>query len=157
MSHNGWIGVDLDRTLAHYDTWVNETHIGEPILPMVERIQEWLAQGIEVKIVTARVSRHEVGVVRAIEDWCIKHIGQALPITNAKDWNMIELWDDRAVQVIPNTGERADALDRIGLARMIIASEIGDAIAAHDSGETVNPIVRANFVVDAIFNNEPQG
>jgi len=29
-------------------------------------------------------------------------------ITHAKDHKMIELWDDRVVQVIPNTGERAD-------------------------------------------------
>jgi hypothetical protein len=27
-----------------------------------------------------------------------------LEVTNAKDMDMIELWDDRAVQVIPNTG-----------------------------------------------------
>ncbi len=34
----------------------------------------------------------------------MKHIGKELEITNVKDFGMIELWDDRAVQVIPNTG-----------------------------------------------------
>ena len=29
----------------------------------------------------------------------------SLEITNAKDMDMIELWDDRCVQVIPNTGK----------------------------------------------------
>lgn len=37
MSDNGWIGVDLDGTLAHYDHWRGETHIGPPIAPMVDR------------------------------------------------------------------------------------------------------------------------
>jgi hypothetical protein len=49
-------------------------------------------------------------VKRHIEAWCIKHIGQSLPITCQKDYGMIELWDDRCVQVIPNTGRTiADA------------------------------------------------
>ncbi len=31
-----------------------------------------------------------------------------LEITNSKDLAMLELWDDRCVQLIPNTGRRAD-------------------------------------------------
>ena len=31
-----------------------------------------------------------------------------MPITNKKDHLMKELWDDRAIQVVQNTGERAD-------------------------------------------------
>lgn len=27
----GWIGVDLDGTLAHYSGWSDPDHIGEPI------------------------------------------------------------------------------------------------------------------------------
>ena len=34
----GWIGVDLDGTLAHYGGWIGPDHIGDPIAPMVERI-----------------------------------------------------------------------------------------------------------------------
>jgi hypothetical protein len=34
-----------------------------------------------------------------------------IPITCCKDRGMIELWDDRAVQVIENTGERVDGKD----------------------------------------------
>ena len=34
--------------------------------------------------------------------------GEVLPVTNCKDFGMIELWDDRAVQVVFNTGIRAD-------------------------------------------------
>jgi hypothetical protein len=112
MSSGGWIGVDLDGTLAHYDGWVSENHIGEPIKPMVNRVKKWLAEGQEVRIFTARVHGHLKPIIGGglsdtitpIENWCIKHIGQILEVTNVKDFGMIELWDDRAVQVIPNTG-----------------------------------------------------
>jgi hypothetical protein len=40
----------------------------------------------------------------AIAEWCRKHLGYVLPITNVKDYGMVELWDDRAVQVEMNTG-----------------------------------------------------
>lgn len=112
----GWIGVDLDGTLAEYDHWRGETHIGKPIPLMVERVKQWLASGKTVKIVTARVSTgtgdralSAVATIRgAIERWCYEHIGVQIEVTCCKDFRMIELWDDRAVQVIPNTGERVD-------------------------------------------------
>ncbi len=109
-----WIGVDLDGTLAHYDGWVALDHIGEPIPKMVERVKGWLAEGKHVKIFTARA---EVGVqtlfeqevaVQTIQYWCVQHLGQVLLITATKDLYMIELWDDRCVQLVPNTGRRVD-------------------------------------------------
>lgn len=115
-----WIGVDLDGTLAHYGGWVAPDHIGEPITPMVERVKLWLAEGKEVKIFTARVDESTVALTmsgehgkllenveqirRLIQDWCEEHIGVRLPVTNQKDYGMIELWDDRAVRVKINTG-----------------------------------------------------
>lgn len=118
MAHNnGWIGVDLDGTLAEYNGWKGANHIGAPIGPMVARVKEWLLQGVDVRIMTARVShdgttarvRECEEARRAIEIWCGLHLGRALPITCTKDYSMVELWDDRAVQVVPNTGKRADA------------------------------------------------
>lgn len=110
----GWIGVDLDGTLAVYNGWMDGV-IGEPIPLMVERVKVWLRAGITVKIVTARVGRPEPGRVlntrekieeirRQIEDWCEEHIGQKLEVTNEKDYAMVELWDDRVVRVEQNTG-----------------------------------------------------
>lgn len=113
----GWIGVDLDGTLARYDGWKGEDHIGEPIEGMVKRVIEWQAAGFDVRIFTARVTENLTGnksrldpeqIRTIIKKWCVKHLGFSLPITNVKDFHMIELWDDRCVQVIPNTGERAD-------------------------------------------------
>jgi hypothetical protein len=113
MSENTWIGVDLDRTLAFYDEWRGAGHIGAPIQKTVDRVKAKLAEGIEVRIFTARVSPvhppHEVAAARlGIENWCRIHIGRALPITHEKDMHMWELWDDRAVQYIPNTGDTID-------------------------------------------------
>ena len=103
---SGWIGVDLDGTLAHYEGW-NNGEIGEPLVPMLERVKEWLSNGMVVKIVTARVAPgpDPRGGRADIEAWCLKHIGRVLEVTCQKDFGMIELWDDRVIQVMPNIGE----------------------------------------------------
>src|ERR1700761_8326794 len=111
--NGGWIGVDLDGKLAKYDRWIGPHHIGEPIPKMVERVKKWLSQSRDVRIFTARASDPDPRVIKTIQSWCLLHIGQELPVTNVKDYEMIELWDDRAVQVIPNTGERADGADSL--------------------------------------------
>lgn len=113
--NSGWIGVDLDGTLAEYHGWKGVDRIGKPIPAMVERVKKWLEQGREVRIFTARVylspfpsreRQDEVALaISTIDKWCIEIFGQALPITNIKDFGMIELWDDRAVRVKINTGE----------------------------------------------------
>jgi hypothetical protein len=111
MGHAGWIGVDLDGTLAHYDEWRGVFHIGEPVPAMVARVKRWLAEGREVRVMTARVSRlggEALDARQVIELWCHQHIGRKLPVTHEKDFAMIELWDDRAVQVTPNTGTPID-------------------------------------------------
>jgi hypothetical protein len=123
MMSKAWIGVDLDGTLAHYDEWRGPDHIGEPVPAMVERVKKWIEMyGPEgVKIFTARVDGGEVALSmgnkegehfkdvermkQLIRDWCQKHIGVRLEVTNKKDYGMIALWDDRAVRVIPNTGQ----------------------------------------------------
>ncbi len=106
----GWIGVDLDGTLAEYHGWKGVEHIGAPIQPMLDRVKCWLAEGKDVRIFTARVGdrRQKMQATHYIMRWCEKHIGQPLAVTNVKDFGMVELWDDRAVQVEMNTGRRMD-------------------------------------------------
>lgn len=117
---SGWIGVDLDGTLAKYEGWQGPEHIGEPITPMVDRVKRWLNEGKEVRIFTARMSGPRADVLEVsrtmelILEWTKKHIGTALPATCVKDYGMIELWDDRAVQVEMNTG-RAIGQSTMGL------------------------------------------
>lgn len=105
FTKQGWIGVDLDGTLAHYDGWIDETHIGMPIRPMQDRVMNWLAEGQEVRIFTARVSNDPTGrIKRLIQSWSLAHLGAILEVTCSKDYAMIELWDDRAIQVKVNEG-----------------------------------------------------
>jgi len=109
LAQRGWIGVDLDGTLAHYDRWVGPEHIGAPIPEMVERVQNWLARGVDVRIFTARVGplqTHECvkKAITAINIFCLENFNQRLAITATKDLHMIELWDDRCVCVKRNVG-----------------------------------------------------
>ena len=99
---SGWIGVDLDGTVAYYDGWKSPSHIGDPIPRMAERVRQWLAKGQEVRIVTARAGVPEL--IAPVQAWCLKHFGVELPVTDRKDFRMIALYDDRAVQVEYNTG-----------------------------------------------------
>lgn len=115
MSH-GWLGVDLDGTLAEYYGWRPDGGIGAPVPLMLERVKRWLKEGKDVRIVTARVNPagrkdfpEQFAIQRKlIAAWCLQHIGKELPVGYEKDLKMIELWDDRAVQVEPNTGRRVD-------------------------------------------------
>ena len=101
---SGWIGFDLDGTLAKHGSWQGPNHIGEPIPEMIERVRGYLRRRIEVRIVTARASTGDPATIAAIEHWCISCIGQVLPITCSKDYQMLCLFDDRAIAVETNTG-----------------------------------------------------
>lgn len=107
-AQQGWIGVDLDGTLAKYTVWEGADHIGDPIPLMLGRVESWLSAGIDVRIFTARVGPQPNGedvVARAaIEAWCLKHLGRVLPVTATKDYHCLTIWDDRAVTVEANTG-----------------------------------------------------
>ena len=107
---NGWIGVDLDRTLAVYNGWKGLEHIGEVIEPMKARVLNWIERGRTVKIMTARVSRisddERAVIEKAIKLQLIENGMPVLEITCVKDYGMFELWDDRAVSVEANTGKQ---------------------------------------------------
>lgn len=126
--HDGWIAVDFDGTLAEYHGWTGPADLGKPILPMVELVKLWLKQGREIRIFTARCwpitepisperdlisflgtgRQHSalsaVVAIEAIRAWCKEHLGQVLTVTCIKDLDMLELYDDRARQVVSNTG-----------------------------------------------------
>ena len=99
---------------------------------MLERVKRWLDEGKDVRIFTARVNREGIALATAnvdgataveecIRQWCEKHVGRALPITCCKDYGMIELWDDRCIQVIPNTGRTI--ADEIESERMALSGK----------------------------------
>jgi hypothetical protein len=103
--NNEWIGVDLDGTLAYYHGFTGEYNIGDPIPEMLKRVKQVMADGKTVKIFTARAG--DPSAIPYVKEWLIKHGIGGLEITNVKDFSMIELWDDRCIQVISNTGKIA--------------------------------------------------
>lgn len=143
---SGWIGVDLDGTLAWHGDNFSILKIGVPIREMVNHIAGLLAAGNDVRIFTARVARisneralealrpltqgechavsmkladlmewnaalfFEVYQRRIIEEWCVEHLGRKLLITAEKDFDTIRIYDDRAVQVVTNTGIRVEVV-----------------------------------------------
>ena len=80
-----WYGVDFDKTLADED--------GQPIQAMVDKVNEALEKGLDVRIFTARDPKDDA----EIKNFCRKHFGRELPITDTKDYEMEEMWDDKAV------------------------------------------------------------
>lgn len=102
----GWIGVDFDGTLAYYGDF-RDINYGKPIEPMLIRVKEWVRRGQRVKIMTARASDPNTlrESIKDIQDWCEKYGLPRLEVTCQKDYDMIELWDDRCVRVECNTGK----------------------------------------------------
>lgn len=98
----GWVGFDLDGTLAIETEWRGPEAIGEPIPEMVALAQALVLQGRDVRIFTARAALPEA--IPPIVAWCERHIGRRLPVTCVKDWEMDFFYDDRAVSVERNTG-----------------------------------------------------
>jgi hypothetical protein len=106
-----WIGVDLDGTLAHYSGWKGPQHIGPAIPEMLDRVRDWLADGKTVKIFTARAA--VPANIPYVKDWLRAQGLPDLEVTNAKDFDCVEIWDDSAVELVANTGRPANILRRL--------------------------------------------
>jgi len=136
--NSNWVGFDFDRTLATYTKWGGPGVLGDPIDSMVQLLKE-TQKATNCRIFTARVwpiihydphslmttwdtrnrempedERGErcngaIDACRAILDWCDTHLGFRIPITNVKDIHCVRLYDDIAIQVIPNTGKLVHA------------------------------------------------
>ena len=109
VKHHDVYAFDMDKTLAVYHKWSDS--VGEPIMPMVNRVKALLAEGKKVAIFTARVAEEDGFLPeeiaeqrRIIQAWCVKHIGQELPVTAVKSRHFVQFYDDRAVGVVPNQG-----------------------------------------------------
>lgn len=101
-----WVGFDLDGTLSSTD---NPGHfeppypIGDPIPEMIVVAKNLITSGVTVKIFTARAC--EQCNIAIVQDWAEKHGLGRLDVTNQKDYQLIRFYDDRAIQVIPNSGK----------------------------------------------------
>jgi len=96
----GWVGFDLDGTLAHYTNWAEQGNaIGAPIPRMIDLLKKTLADGYEVRIFTARKGQDIL-----IHQWLARQGLPPLEVTDRKDPMCVRIYDDRAVQVIRNEG-----------------------------------------------------
>lgn len=96
------IYVDLDGTLAEFQDWKGIQFIGPPIARMLQKIFIYLDEGYRVKIFTARANIPES--IPYIKDWLAQFGLGDLEVTNIKGFDMVKLYDDRAISVIPNKG-----------------------------------------------------
>lgn len=95
--------VGLDGTLAYYKYWEYENHIGESIPDIKRKILCWLSLGIKIKIFTARAYKKEL--IKPIRKWLLLNgLPPTLEITNIKGIDCDLLFDDKAREVIYNTG-----------------------------------------------------
>jgi len=100
-----WIGFDLDGTISKFDyqKWQDDkNYIGEPMLRMINLIKHYLSQGIDVKIFTARAENKEN--IPFIRKWLVAQGLPKLEVTNRKDYAMVRLYDDSAIEVFGNKG-----------------------------------------------------
>lgn len=103
-----WIGVDLDGTLAERVQDPDDPEaIGPPVYAMLSRVWKWLAEGRVVRVVTARAYPPGDAPgerVQHVHAWLREWVGEDLPVTCCKDPGMEVLYDDRCIQVEPDTG-----------------------------------------------------
>lgn len=122
----GWIGFDLDGTLAYHDPDSGfKKEVGPPVgadndgISLLDRVRVLISQGREVKIFTARIwplgtleelnpknsarVREASEQLRLIRKFCLQNLGQILEVTCIKDPTMYKIVDDRAVTVERNT------------------------------------------------------
>jgi hypothetical protein len=106
----GWIGFDLDATIAKYYNGQSKNVVGKLIDGEATKLlKKFLKEGKRCKIVTARVGsgtpKEIAQQTKLVEKWTLKFFGVKLPVVAHKDSAMIMLYDDRATGVEPNTGK----------------------------------------------------
>jgi hypothetical protein len=111
MSNKAWWGFDIDKTAFVDEGGTRGGVIGAPIKSMIRRIKYFLRTGRKVCIVTARVHWSEpdkdlqmTTIRQALNDVLGQDLANQITIRSDKDRHMIDLYDDRAKQVIPNKG-----------------------------------------------------
>lgn len=110
-SGKAWWGFDIDKTIAVDEGGTRGGVIGAPIKSLIRRMKYYIRTGRKVNIVTARVHPSEPDA--AMQHAVVRQfLGEnftpmealLIDIRCDKDRSMIELFDDRVAQVIPNKG-----------------------------------------------------
>jgi hypothetical protein len=83
---------------------------------MLKKLKGLLRNGKKIKIFTARATDKKA--VKEIQAWLKENKLPRFEVTNIKGTDVIEIWDDRARQVDPNTGEFTKAQGGYGGSRV---------------------------------------
>lgn len=75
-------------------------------------VKSLLAAGVTVKIFSARACEPES--IPVIQSWTDKHGLGRLEVTNQKDFDLIRFYDDRAIQMAPNSGRSVSSAAKPG-------------------------------------------
>ena len=135
----GWIGVDFDGTLAVHREQHGMDVLGKAIEPTLFRIRQWLQAGVEVRIFTARASQPEL--VPAVHAWLHQQQLPALAVTHRRDYDLLQLWDDRAIQLETNTAELLTPRQHINLSISgWMGVELDGTLAYHTAGQPLDVI-----------------
>ena len=109
--------VDFDGTLATSPPRGHDPGFtGEPVWPIVLRVRRWLAQGRQIKIISARASQvsdtypaeDRESAIAAVRAWTLEHLGEELDVVNEKTHDTYCLLDNIAVSVEEDTGKTCD-------------------------------------------------
>lgn len=101
---SGYIAFDLDGTLVRTDGWVEA--IGRPIPEVFNLMKEYREAGYPVRVLTARGGDPEQ--VALVKEWLRENGMDDVQVQNFKDYGMLALYDDRAINVGCNTGKIQD-------------------------------------------------
>lgn len=115
-------------------------YVGEDIGDVPEYAARWMNEMREAGHLNDQVEackfyfKKEWDAHDFIADWCLEHLGFLPEITHEKDHRMIELYDDRVKQVIPNEGLLVEDLySELGKVAKNMYSELGWAKAKIES------------------------
>lgn len=106
------IYIDFDGVIAKQEGGYKR-EIGEPIIPMINKVNQWIKDGHNITIFTARADYSDSFEKMDLEIFLAKHFGKILPITNKKSHNADLYIDDKAIRCIKNTGILLDDFEEI--------------------------------------------
>lgn len=107
MRKRNVIAVDFDGTLAYDVSHGTSDDTGDPVPEMLHRVKGWVGSGIEVHILTSRMTGPDTDkahVRQVLQDWCEAHGLPRIPVTGTKWYYFAAYYDDRSVQVLTDTG-----------------------------------------------------
>lgn len=148
------IAVDLDGTLAEYFGWQGEEHIGQPVWPLVEKIKKMIESDDKIVFWIYSARCCDARSAEIIHAWKEKHgISELFAgVTNIKYKFFREFWDDRAKQVVPNTGVFVGGDQIHSLIKTLSDDEISELL-----GITPKALKVARYMSLPVFNTQVGG